>query len=328
MATDSRPVVADTETSMLETQVRVSKKELVADGIAVLELTDPHGLPLPEWQAGAHIDLILDDGPVRQYSLCGDPTQRHVYRVGVLRDPAGQGGSIAVHDKLTAGSDVTIRGPRNHFPLVDAQRILFVAGGIGITPILPMIAAADAAGHDWHLLYGGRQLSSMAFRDELAQYGSRVNIRPQDEYGLLDIASFLGEPCSDTAVYCCGPEPLIAAVESTGSAWPAGSIHFERFAPKAVEPPVLDVAFEVVCARSDLHLVVEPDETIFDVVADAGVNIAGSCFEGTCGTCEVTVLEGDPDHQDSILTPEQQASKTCMMICVSRSRSPRLVLDI
>nr|WP_271208818.1 PDR/VanB family oxidoreductase [Rhodococcus wratislaviensis]GLK33171.1 ferredoxin [Rhodococcus wratislaviensis] len=329
MMTTEHPSLDSTgDTAMLETPVRVSGKQLAAEDVVQIELTGLADEPLPAWEPGAHIDLVIEGAPTRQYSLCGSPSDRRSYQVGVLRDAAGRGGSIYIHDELEVGDVLMVRGPRNHFHLVEAERVLFIAGGIGITPLLPMIEATEAAGRDWQLLYGGRRLSSMAFRDRLAQYGSRVVISPADEHGLLDLPSHLNVPRSDTAIYCCGPEPLLAAVQALGSGWSEGSIHFERFAPKEAPPPVLDAAFQVVCAYSNVELTVEPGESIIDVVADAGVPVSGSCFEGTCGTCQVPVLEGEPDHQDSVLTPDEQASNSTMMICVSRSRTPRLVLDI
>jgi ferredoxin-NADP reductase len=221
-----------------------------------------------------------------------------------------------------------VRGPRNNFPLVGSPRYLFIAGGIGITPILPMIRAAEAAGAEWRLVYGGRQRASMAFLDELAHYGDRVSIRPQDETGLLDLDALLGTPEPDTLVYCCGPEPLLAAVEQRCHAWPPRSLHVERFSPKPLTEPVLTEAFEVVLRQSELELTVPPDRSILSVVEAAGVGVLSSCAEGTCGTCETAVLDGEPDHRDSVLTEEERQANDCMMICVSRSRGPRLVLDL
>ncbi|ONH21954.1 hypothetical protein BL253_37255 [Pseudofrankia asymbiotica] len=191
-----------------------------------------------------------------------------------------------------------------------------------------MIAAAEDANAAWRLFYGGRQRVSMAFLPELDRYGAKVSTRPQDEVGLLDLATILVSPRPDTLIYCCGPEPLLAAVEAHCVTWPSGALHLERFAPKPTEKPVLDTNFEVVLQRSNVALTVAPDDTIFDVVADAGIDVLGSCFEGTCGTCETTVLNGVPDHRDSVLTKQQQESNSTMMICVSRSRTPRLVLDL
>jgi ferredoxin-NADP reductase len=312
-----------------ELDLVLEKKETLADGVVQLTLRDPAGADLPAWEPGAHVDLVLSGDLTRQYSLCGDPAERSVLQVAVLREPAGRGGSAHVHDVLAEGDTVRVRGPRNHFALVQAPRYLFLAGGIGITPILPMIAAAEAAGADWRLVYGGRTLASMAFRDRLEErYPDRVEVRPQDETGLLDLAALLGEPAADTAVYCCGPEPLLAAVEERCAAWPAGSLHLERFAPKAGADDGPREAFEVELAQTGTTLTVPADRSILEVVEDAGVGILSSCREGTCGTCETGVLEGVPDHRDSVLTPDEQAANDAMMICVSRSCSARLVLDL
>ena len=244
----------------------------------------------------------------------------------MLREPAGRGGSRYVHDELSGG--VRIRGPRNHFPLLPAERYAFVAGGIGITPILPMVARAEAGGVPWRLLYGGRTRSSMAFLDELAQYGDKVVIAPEDETGLLDLASWLPAPEAGTRVYCCGPEPLLAAVEDRCAQWAAGALQTERFTPRAVAPPVLAEGFEVVLSASGQTVTVPPGRSILEVVEAAGVPVLSSCQEGTCGTCETAVLEGVPDHRDSVLSGEERAAGDVMMICVSRSCTDRLVLDL
>jgi ferredoxin len=191
-----------------------------------------------------------------------------------------------------------------------------------------MIATVHAAGADWRLVYGGRSRASMAFLDDLKQYGDRVTIRPQDETGLLDLDSLLGRPQPETLVYCCGPEPLLAAVEQHCAAWPPRSLHVERFAPKPQAAPVLTEAFEVVLRHSELTLTVPPDRSILSMVEDAGVGVLSSCAEGTCGSCETAVLEGEPDHRDSVLNQEERRANDCMMICVSRSCGPRLVLDL
>ncbi|GGU16995.1 PDR/VanB family oxidoreductase [Lentzea flava] len=305
----------------------LESKKPIADGVVLLTLRHPDGHPLPAWTPGAHVDLELGDDLVRQYSLCGDPHDNTVLQVAVLREPDGRGGSQYVHDVLTAGQLIEVHGPRNHFALVEAERYLFIAGGIGITPILPMIAEVAAAGHDWRLVYGGRTRSSMAFLDELEPLG-RVEIRPQDEAGLLDLATLLGEPAPGTAVYCCGPEGLLTAVEQHCAQWPAGTLHVERFAPKPDAAQGPRQGFEVELSQSGEVLRVEPDESVLEVVERAGVPVLSSCQEGTCGTCETVVLAGTPDHRDSVLTDDERENGDVMMICVSRSRSPRLVLDL
>jgi ferredoxin-NADP reductase len=311
-----------------EADLVVREVQTAADGVVVLTLADPTGEELPAWTPGAHIDFVLGDDLVRQYSLCNTPSKQDVWRVGVLRAPDSRGGSERVHDTLAPGSIVRVRGPRNHFPLVASARYLFIAGGIGITPLLPMIAEADASGADWRLLYGGRERASMAFLNELARYGDRVKIVPQDEEGMLDLESALGTPQPNTLVYCCGPEGLLGAVEKFCEKWPLGSLHLERFSAKPQEPAASDSAFELVLQRSGLTLQVPPDKTVLNVIREAGVSVLASCQEGVCGTCETEVIEGDVDHRDSVLDEEERASNEYMMVCVSRCRSPRLVLDL
>ena len=327
-AVHHRTTTVTLATSEFEAEARVAAKEEVADGVVALTLREAGGRPLPAWEPGAHVDLVLDGAPTRQYSLCGNPADHSAYRLGVLRDPDGRGSSRFVHDRLRAGDTVRVRGPRNNFPLVDSPRYLFIAGGIGITPVLAMIRAAEAAGADWELVYGGRRRASMAFLDELAQYGDRVSVRPQDETGLLDLDTLLGTPRPDTLVYCCGPEPLLAAVEQRCSGWPRGALHVERFAPRPQTAPVRAEAFEVVLQQSELSLTVPPDRSILSVVEEAGIGVLSSCAEGTCGTCETAVLDGVPDHRDSVLTDDEREANDCMMICVSRSTTARLVLDL
>jgi ferredoxin-NADP reductase len=311
-----------------ELDLVLEKKEAVADDVVRLVLRHPDGYELPAWAPGAHVDLVLADGLVRQYSLCGDPDDLSTLHVAVLREEAGRGGSQHVHDKLEEGDVVHIRGPRNHFPLVQADRYLFIAGGIGITPILPMIAQVEASGADWQLVYGGRTRSSMAFRAELQdRYPGKVVIHPQDEAGLLDLPTLLADPGA-TAVYCCGPEGLLAAVEERCASLPKGTLHVERFAPKDGAADGPRESFEVELAQTGTILTVPADRSVLDVVEDSGVQVLSSCQEGTCGTCETTVLSGIPDHRDSVLTDDEQAANDTMMICVSRSCSARLVLDL
>jgi ferredoxin-NADP reductase len=318
----------------VEVDAEVRRREPVSDGVVMLTLADPAGADLPEWAPGAHIDLLMTPSLVRQYSLCGDTANRAEWQVGVLLDPNSRGGSQFVHDKLHEGSTVRVRGPRNHFPLVGSPRYLFIAGGIGVTPMMPMIAAAEAAGADWSLLYGGRSLSSMAFVDDLQRHGQRITVCARDTQDgknfRTSLDSALAEPGENTLVYCCGPEGLLGAVEDACKTWPAGSLHIERFSAKALEEPSPEAlaTFEVECQRSGLTLTVPPDKSLYQVCEDAGVDVLGSCMEGVCGTCECDVLEGEPDHRDSVLNDAEKARNDVMMICVSRSRSERLVLDL
>lgn len=322
----TRPAYREVELDLL-----VTGRADSADGVVTLTLADPSGADLPEWTPGAHIDLVMTPELVRQYSLCGDTTNRAEWKVGVLLDPASRGGSEFVHNKLHQGTTVRVRGPRNHFALVHAPRYQFIAGGIGITPMLPMIAAAEATGADWRLLYGGRTRSSMAYLDELSRYGDRVTVCARDEDATFrgTLETVLAESHPDTLVYCCGPEGLLTATEDGCKHWPADSLHIERFSAKAVEDTAdtLD-SFEVECQRSGLTLTVPLGKTIYEVAEDAGLDVLGSCMEGVCGTCECDVLEGDPDHRDSVLNDSEKAAGQSIMICVSRSLSKRLVLDL
>lgn len=299
-----------------------------ADGVRSVSLRRPDHGPLPEWQPGAHLDLVIAADLERQYSLCGSPTERDVWQIAVLREPQSRGGSEWVHGILKEADVVTVRGPRNHFPLVNSDRYIFIAGGIGVTPLIPMIEEVAERGTSWELLYGGRSAASMAFADRLARYGSSVRVRPHDEHGLLDLESCLGEPTEGVAVYCCGPEPLIEAVENRCAVWPSGTLHVERFKPRpgALEGP--DGPFEVVLERSKLTVQVAAGQSIVDALAAAGITVPTSCREGTCGTCETDVLEGVPDHRDSFLSDAERADNETMMICCGRSLTPCLVLDL
>lgn len=326
MATDTAFATAHHErTAVLE----VRHRRTAADDVLLLTLADPSGRPLPAWEPGAHIDLVLPDlGLTRQYSLCGSPSDRFEWQISVLRKPDGRGGSQYVHKGLQVGTEVQVRGPRNHFPLLPSQRYLFIAGGIGITPIRPMVMAATANGLPWQLLYGGRSRRSMAFLDDLVAHGDRVRVHPQDEAGQLPLASVLAVPSPDCLVYCCGPEPLLEAVEAWCSGWPAGILHTERFAARRDQPGLGDKAFDVVCRRSGRTLNVPPGRSILEVAEAAGVSTLSACREGICGTCETRVLEGVPEHRDSVLTERERKSGKSLMICVSRSSSARLVLDL
>ena len=334
MTTTEQPTRNRAAYREVEVDVEVRRREAVSDGVVTLTLADPGGADLPEWAPGAHIDLLMTPSLVRQYSLCGDTANRAEWQVGVLLDPNSRGGSQFVHDKLHEGTTVRVRGPRNHFPLVGSPRYLFIAGGIGVTPIVPMIAAAAAAGADWRLLYGGRTPSSMAFVDELQRYGDRVTVCPRDAQDganfRTNLDAVLSSAQENTLVYCCGPEGLLTAVEDACKTWPQGSLHIERFSAKELEPPSPEAleTFEVECQRSGIPLTVPPDKSVYQVCEDAGVDVLGSCMEGVCGTCECDVLEGEPDHRDSVLNDAEKARGDVMMICVSRSRSERLVLDL
>ncbi|MCU1605433.1 MAG: phthalate 4,5-dioxygenase reductase subunit [Modestobacter sp.] len=318
----------------VDLRLRIDRRRTGAEGVAVLELRDPSGADLPAWSPGAHVDLNLPGGMVRQYSLCGDPHDRSVWQIGVLREPAGRGGSAYVHDEVAEGAEIDVRGPRNNFELAPSPHYVFIAGGIGITPILPMAAAAEEAGAEWEFHYGGRTRTSMAFLEALdaleaaTGHGLRITLHPQDEVGLIDLPKILGTPRPDTLVYCCGPEPLLTAVEAVCADWPPGSLHVERFSPREQGDRVLSGDFEVELALSGRTLTVPPDRSVLQVVEEAGIAVLSSCQEGTCGTCETPVLSGQVDHRDSLLSPDEQAANDTMFICVSRAACPKLVLEL
>src|SRR5690606_3309458 len=284
------------------------------------------GGELPGWAPGSHIDLVLPNNVMRQYSLCGDPRDTSTYRIGVLLERDGRGGSVYVHDELREGDRVEIRGPRNHFELEPAQRYRFVAGGVGITPILPMVADAHRRGADWELLYLARSEEEVAFRTELEQYpAERVRIQVTTG-GRPTLDEIVGEPGS--AVYACGPARLLDALEEHAATREPGSLHVERFEPDLEQLAAPTEGFQVVLTESALTLDVAPDRSILDVVEEAGIAWPYSCREGTCGTCETRIVAGAADHRDAILSPAEKDSNEYMMICVSRAAGPRLELEI
>ncbi|GAA5084698.1 ferredoxin-NADP reductase [Thermocatellispora tengchongensis] len=297
----------------------LDRVDRVADGVVSLVLRGAAG-ELEPWEPGAHIDLALPNWLTRQYSLCGDPADRERYRIAVRHDPLSRGGSEYVHLFLRQGRPLEVSEPRNNFPLLPAPEYLFLAGGIGITPILPMLRAATRAGAAARLVYAGRSAATMPFTDELrSSYGDRVTVLAEDEHGRPDLAALAAGLSPRALVYCCGPAPMLAAAEA---AFPAGRLHIERFRPTPrTFPP--NTAFEVVCARSGRTVPVSPEESMLDALTYAGLPVASGCREGVCGSCELTVLDGEPEHRDDIGAPAGR-----MYACVSRARSPRLVVDL
>lgn len=309
-------------------QMRVIGKDVAAEGVVSVRLAAVDEQAVPAWTPGAHVDLYLTAEITRQYSLCGSAADPHL-TVAVLRETNSRGGSQYVHDHLQVGDLLSVGGPRNNFEFREADQYLFVAGGIGITPLVAMIEQADEWQKPWALLYGGRTRSSMAFADALgARYSGRVEIRPQDEYGLLNLDTAVAGLQAGGAVYCCGPEPLLVAMEQACARRPDVVLHVERFSPKAIDGDDDDDGFVVELARSELVVRVGPGQSILDAVLSAGVNAKFSCREGTCGTCEVGVCGGVPRHRDSVLTKDEQAANDAIMICVSRSKTAKLIIDL
>jgi ferredoxin-NADP reductase len=288
---------------------------------------------LPRWHPGAHIDVHLPSGLARQYSLCGDPEHLDAYRIAVRRIPDGGGGSIEMHS-LRVGSSVMTHGPRNAFPLTvpgygsPTQRFRFIAGGIGITPILPMLGLAARLGVDWSMVYAGRSRDSLPFLDEVARFGDRVQIRTDDVSGVPRASELLGECPDGTAVYACGPAPMLTAIRAQLADRHNVELHFERFAA----PPVVDgTEFTVAIGSTGQTLCVGADETLLAALGRAGVHAPYSCQQGFCGTCRTRVLgvrDGAVDHRDTLLTyPERDSGM--MLICISRAaEGAQLTLDL
>jgi ferredoxin-NADP reductase len=314
-------------------RLEVADRRVVAhdENVIALTLSSTDGGPLPRWFPGAHIDVHLPSGRVRQYSLNGDPADRDSYRIAVRRIPDGGGGSVEVHDTLTVGATVTTRGPRNAFPLSipghgsRARRVRFVAGGIGITPILPMIGQAEQRHVEWSLVYVGRSRDSLPFLDEVSQFGDRVTIRTDDVHGLPTAEDLLGDCTDGTAVYACGPAPMLTTIRSRLAGRANVELHFERFAA----PPVIDgMQFSVSVASTGQIVDVGATETLLSALQRARVAAPYSCQQGFCGTCRTGVLEGVVEHRDTLLTDPERAAGT-MLVCVSRAREgERLILDL
>ncbi|MFG2112383.1 PDR/VanB family oxidoreductase [Streptomyces sp. NPDC048718] len=323
MPTLDEPVSGYGRLATVTRRVRVARRTEPAEGVVQLRL---EGTGLPAWKPGAHIDLVLPSGTVRQYSLCGDPADGGAYTIAtrLIEEAAGgRGGSREVHEQLAVGTEIEIRGPRNRFPLAPAPAYVFVAGGIGITPVLPMVRAAEAAGAEWRLLYCGRSRATMPYAEEaekLGQDGDRTTIAAEDTDGRPDL-SFLARLPAGTEVYCCGPDGLMDAVTA---ALPEGrSPHLERFSAARAEG---GTAFEVELRRSERTVAVAADQSVLSAVREVVPGLLYSCQQGFCGTCRQDVLAGEVDHQDELLTDEERAGS--MLICVSRCAGERLVLDL
>ena len=317
----ARPV--DRDLQLMVDEVRVE----AADARS-FRLVAANGAELPRWQPGSHLEVLLPSGRRRHYSLCGDPADRRCYRIAVRRLADGSGGSQELHDSVGPGSILTIRGPRNAFPyappFVPAAGYLFLAGGIGITPILPMVKQAAADGAPWQLIYAGRSPASMPFLEELSALDpDRIQIRPYDQHGFPAGAELLEQAPPGATVYCCGPAPMIASVRQAFPASAAAALQFERF----TAPPVVDgEPFEIALQRSGRVLTVPAEVSALEVIRQAVPGVPYSCQQGFCGTCRTRVLSGEVDHRDRVLTDQERADT--MTICVSRSRGGRIAVDL
>lgn len=316
-------------------------EELTVSTRAVTELTPrirlyefipaEEGAILPSFEAGSHVTLCLPSGLKRQYSLCNDPAERNRYVVAIQREDMGRGGSVEAHGKIGAGTSLVIEGPRNLFPLdPDAERSLFIAGGIGITPILSMIRQLQREGRDFHLLYLARSAEEAAFLDVLSspEFSGRVTVHYDggDPARLFDLRSWLRNPSEGSHLYCCGPEPLMKAVGAAASHWPEGSVHFEHFTNEAAGPAEGDQPFTVTLARSGVSFEVPAGRSILSVLLENGFDVDFSCEEGTCGTCITRLVEGEADHRDTVLTEGERDGS--IVICCSRARTPSITIDL
>jgi len=308
-------------------KVRIRAMTWEASGVISLQLTAADGGALPSFEPGAHIDLTLPNGALRQYSLCGDPSDTSQYRLGV-RAIDGGASSGFIHRQLRPGDLVTVSTPRNNFPFVDAARYVFVAGGIGITPLIAMMRAASAGNRPWTLFYCNRRNEDAPFLAEIEALGGEISLHASEAGTRLDIKQRLATARKDTMVYCCGPERLMTAVEEATATWPEGSVRFEWFTPRQRPDGETSGGFDVVCQASGLTVTVPPDKSILAALTESGIDLPSSCEQGICGTCEVRVISGDVDHRDSILSSGERAANQSMMICVSRARCSRLVLDV
>jgi len=314
--------------------VRVARKSIEAEDICSLELVSADGAPLPAFAAGSHVDVQLPGGPTRQYSLCNDPAETHRYLIAVLRDPRSRGGSAAVHERVNVGDTLVISAPKNHFALAhDASSHLLLAGGIGVTPLLCMAERLAHAGADFEMHYCTRSPARTAFRQRIAAapFASRVAFHFDDGEAAqkLDIAALLAAPRAGRHLYVCGPKGFMDAVLGSARAqgWPQAQIHYEFFGADAA-PAAGDGGFEVMLASSGRVIKVAPDRSVVQALAEAGVSVATSCEQGVCGTCLTRVIEGEPDHRDLYLTPQEQAANDQFLPCCSRAKSARLVLDL
>lgn len=324
--------------------VRLETIAYAARSIHRFEFCRPDGQPLPAFEPGAHIDLLLGNRLTRQYSLCGSPADPGRYVIAVKREPAGRGGSAWMFDEFRVGQLIEISAPRNNFALhAGPAPAVLIAGGIGITPILGMVRALAQTKRDWRLVYSVRTRAEAAFVTELEQLdaaqtdaaptdanptGSRFHLHVDDEQGgrFVDIGRIVTEAPKDAHLYCCGPAPMLDQFEACCRSVEPGRVHIERFT--AAASPAQAGGFVVELAKSRRRVNVEPGQSIADALASAGISITVSCEQGICGTCETRVLAGRPDHRDSLLSAQEKAANDVMMICCSGSLSETLVLDL
>ncbi len=324
--------IGEPSTHAISRKLVVASVTRAADGIARIRLESPDGKPLPRWTPGSHIDVECGDtGLSRQYSLCGDPAVPGALEIAVLREADGRGGSAWIHEHLRPGGTVRVRGPRNHFRMDEsAARLIFIAGGIGITPISAMARRARELGLDYQLHYSGRARGCMALLDDLAQlHGERLHLHVSDEGGRNDFAALLAQPDAGTQIYACGPERMLAALQEACAGWPEDALRVEHFhSTLATLDPSREHAFEAELKDSGIVLQVPADQTLLAALRAANIDVQSDCEEGLCGSCEVRVLDGAVDHRDVVLTRAEREAGTRMMACCSRAQGGRIVLEL
>ncbi|WP_459772668.1 PDR/VanB family oxidoreductase [Asaia astilbis] len=308
--------------------LRVTALRWLSPDVLTLELRSPDGTPLPAFEAGAHIDLHLPNGITRSYSLCNDPAERSYYLLGIGKASASRGGSRYIFDDLRLGTLLPVSAPRNHFALDASQKeAVLIAGGIGATPILSMAYELARSGRPAHIYYAVRNRADLAFMDafeKLASVTPYLSAETGTRISFPDVIA--AHP--DAHFYCCGPTGMLDSFEEATATCPPETVHLERFAAKAPADDAQDESFIVECVQSGLNLTVQQGESLGDCLADAGIDVALSCREGVCGSCETKVLSGEIDHRDGVLSQSEKLAGKSMMVCVSRCKGQKLVLDL
>lgn len=316
---------------MTSLQLQLRQIRLEADGIASFELADPDGAPLPAFTGGAHIDIQIPDGPRRSYSISSAPDLPSHYRITVKRDPASRGGSAWFHEHARVGMRFAVHGPRNEFTLNEAApHSVLVAGGIGITPLLPMISRLTELGRPWSLHYSTRTRREMAFEAELLQLqevgaGALRRYFTAEDEARMDFCSIIGTAPANSHFYCCGPAPFIDAFLAATHRLAPSFVHYERFS--ASQAPA-EGGYTLVLARDGRRLTVAPGRSMLDTLLDAGLDLPYSCTQGVCGSCRLDVLDGRPDHRDECLSEEERVGNRMVIPCCSGATTPELVLDL
>ncbi len=310
--------------------LRVHRLERAGEGVLSVELRAPDGGALPGFTAGAHVDISLPNGLTRSYSLANDPAETHRYVLGIGLDPASKGGSRYVHKNLHVGDLLPVAPPRNHFGLhEEAPHSVLIAGGIGVTPILAMAHRLHALKASFSVVYAVREQDRAAYAEDLARLAPAFTLHCDDKAGgPLDITAVVKAAPAGSHFYCCGPVPMLAAYEAACAGLPPEQVHLEYFKAPVVENAGASSSFEVEVKSRGTVFTIPPDKSILDVLTEAGIAASSACHEGICGSCEVKMLDGEADHRDAVLTAAEKAANKSLMICVSRAKSPRLVLDL